>query len=167
MIIYISWRFFYGAYKKITSYNTNYQWYANNRLNYQWQTSMHFNWPMVGQFDIIFLYKAPSILCKFRIKRSSHHLELRLHSPENTAFLFLHEVLSLAPYLDPFQCYDSRSLVVFVFVCLQVSTVRCLIYLVILMLYSIFSCVFLTETNAYKELYFQRSFLRVGLLNVG
>ena len=86
------------------------------------QTSIHFNWPMIGQFDIIFLDKAPSILCKFRIKRSSHHLELRLHSPENTATLFLHEVLSLAPYLGPFQCYDSRSLVVFVFVCLQGST---------------------------------------------
>ena len=44
----------YSAYKKLrpTIQMTNDK--PIHRLNFQWQASIHFNWPMVGQYDVIF-----------------------------------------------------------------------------------------------------------------
>ena len=42
----------YSAYTKMTSYNTNDQWQADE-LNYQWQARIHFNWPMAIVYILI------------------------------------------------------------------------------------------------------------------
>ena len=40
------------------------------RLNYQWQTSIQFNWPMVGKYDVIFIGTIKSFLKTFRNTRN-------------------------------------------------------------------------------------------------
>ena len=46
----------YSAYKNDV---IQYKW-----LNYQWQASIHLNWPMVGQYDVIFNRQNEKLLGK-------------------------------------------------------------------------------------------------------
>ena len=68
-----------------------------NNLNYQWQASIHFNWPKVGQYDVIFIGTIKSF--KFKVKSYQSHpqyikVNLFLKSFQNLPHTYLKQKIA-------------------------------------------------------------------------
>ena len=78
-------------------------------LNYQWQASIHFNWLMVGQYDVIFIGTIKSLnIWRFDWK----NIKVDLWKSERSLILFLLIHQSL---------YKRNRMSVFLCVCLQLK----------------------------------------------
>ena len=78
-----------------------------HRLNYQWQASIHFNWPMVGQYDIIFIGTIKCFFATYGCCYSSNITFLTQKRP------FFKQMLTfLGPYLN---CVGRCPFILFVY----------------------------------------------------